>query len=494
MRRAACALGALLAVVCIVASSAVAAGTRWHVMAVAQLGTRLGRVGGTAVDRSGTSVIVFSSKHSLSVARRTADGSRFKIVGRVSVRRPVVVSLTALASGRFLLVYTTQRQLEARRIGAGGRFRGGAHLLASGWTEQSGLLLPATPSLVVVDSDASRAVVVWGVTAAKTQKIEGAIVGRTGWSSSKVFYATQSFPQDLYRVLVASDDEDRFLVSLHKENDPTTARMWGVAGGSQQWQRVTPPQDGSLIAASIGATIASVNGSITAGWQDASAAFVVSTWNGSTWTTPVTAIAASHGPTGRPDALYPIFVSDGSRAALVWSEPSPDFRGPVAATIRSSPGASWSAPLVFPHSHGPYWVPNATALDTFWFTATGALAGFWTGDPISDSTGAAGLYVGYVGAEGTSAKTLSRTQNGTSSNWFALAGADDLHTILWENGNGKQFSATVTQDGTVGRSQRLHLCSWPFSGASNPNTSAQLLIGGAHLASNRLACAPVLLW
>jgi hypothetical protein len=259
---------------------------------------------------------------------------------------------------------------------------------------------------------------------------------------------------------------------------------------------VTPPQasDGSAIASEIGATVASVNGSITAAWQDASAALVVSSWNGSTWTTPVKAIAGSSSGS-IPIAVYPVFVSDGSRAALVWSDSSQGFLGPVEATIRSSPEAGWSAPLVFPHSHSAYWLPSAITLDTFWFTTTGALAGFWAGDPISASTGVAGLYVGYVGAAGTSAQTLSQTQNGTNgSNWFALARADDLHTIVWENGNGKQFSATVTQDGAVGPSQRLHLCAWPFSGASNPDASAQLLIGGAHLASNRLACSPVLLW
>jgi hypothetical protein len=137
----------------------------------------------------------------------------------------------------------------------------------------------------------------------------------------------------------------------------------------------------------------------------------------------------------------------------------------------------------------------AVPIDTFWFTATGALAGFWVGDPFNPSTGFAGLYVGYVRGAGTSAKTLSQTQNGTfGSSWFALARADDLHTVVWENGNGKQFSAPVTQDGAVGLSQRLHLCFWPFGGASNPDASTQLLIGGAHLGNNRLACSPVLLW
>ena len=492
---------AVLAVLCVAGSAAGAAGTGWHVTPIAQLGSQLGDVRGAAVNRFGTSVVVFSSGHSLSVARRTANGSRFKIVGRVSERWPLFVGLTALANGRFLLVYAAQRQLVARGIDAGGRLRGRPHVLASAWTMSHGsFLFPPSPSVVVVDSDASRAVVVWGATAGRTEEVKGAIVGRTGWSSSKIFFKTRSSQAGPYRVLVASDDQDRFLVSLHGANGDTTAGMWGLAGGSQQWERVTPPQvtDGSLIASSNGATVASVNGSITAAWQDASAALVVSTWNGSTWTPPVKAIAGTHGASGFPVAIYPVFVSDGSRAALVWSDFSQGFLGPVEATIRASPRASWSAPLVFPHSHSAYWLPSATTLDTFWFTDTGALAGFWTGDgitadPSTSSAEVAGLYVGYVGAEGTSAKALSQTQ-GSGSNWFALARADDLHTILWKNGNGRQFSATVTQDVAVGPSQRLHLCFWAYSGASNPDASAQLLIGGVHLRRNRLACSPVLLW
>ena len=502
MRRAGSALVAVLAVLCVAGSPAGAAGTGWHVTPIAQLGSRLGDVRGAAVNRFGTSVVVFSSGHSLSVARRTANGSRFKVVGRLSARWPLLMGLTALANGRFLLVYAARRRLLARTIDAGGRFRGEAHVLASRWTMPNGsFLFPPSPSVVVVGSDASRAVVVWGVTAGRSEEVQGAIVSRTGWSSSKVFYETRSPRAGPYRVLVASDDQDRFLISLHGANGDTTARMWGLAGGAQHWVRVTPPQvsDGSLIAASEGATVASVNGSITAAWQDAAAALVVSTWNGSTWTKPVTAISGSHGASGLPVAIYPVFVSDGSRAALVWSDFSQGFLGPVEATIRSSPGASWSAPLVFPHSHSACWLPNAITLDTFWFTKTGALAGFWTGDgitadPSTNSAEVAGLYVGYVGAAGTSAKALSQTQNATHNNWFALARADDLHTIVWDNGNGKQFSATVAQDGTVGPSQRLHLCSWPYSGASNPDASAQLLIGGVHLRRNRLACSPVLLW
>jgi hypothetical protein len=276
--------------------------------------------------------------------------------------------------------------------------------------------------------------------------------------------------------------------------------MWGLAGGSQQWKQVTPPQTshGSQLARSNGATVASVNGSITAAWQDASAAVVVSTWNGSTWTTPVKAIAGSHS-SGNPIAVYPVFVSDGSRAALVWMDSSGGFLGRVMATTRSSPGARWSAPLVFAHSHGGYWRFGLSTIDTFWFTASGAVAGIWTGDPITSDpstggTGIAGLYAGSVGAGGASATLLSRTGNGTAGHyWFALARAGDLHTILWTNGDGKQFSATIIRNGTVRQKQRLDLCAWPF-GASNPASSAQVLIGGGAHLGNRLACAPVLLW
>jgi hypothetical protein len=493
VRRLGCGLVALLAVLCVAGSAADAAGTGWHVQSAVRLGAQFGGPQNAAVNRSGTSVVAFSSAHSVSVARRTANGSRFKTVGRVSLRWPYVVGVTALADGRFLLFYTSQRRLVARELDAGGRFRGSAHVLASRWSGSTGLLFPPSRSLVVVESDATRAVVVWGMTSGKTRRVEAAIVDRTGWNASKVLYATQSSQPGLYRVLAASDDQDRFLVSLHGANGDTTTRMWGLAGGSQQWTRVTPPQASNLspLASSLGATVASMDGSITAAWQDASSALVVSSWHGSRWTTPVTAIAAGPDPT----TIYPVFVSDGSRAALVWVKPSADFRGPVEATIRSSPGAGWSAPFVFPHSHGSYWVPSAVTLDTFWFTTTGALAGFWTGDPVSASTGVAGLYVGYVGAAGTSARALSQTQSGNFSDWFVLARAGDLHTILWENGKGKQFSATVTRDGTVGPSQRLHLCAWPFSGASNPDALPEVVTGGgAHLAGNRLACSPVLLW
>ena len=467
-------------------------------MPAARLGAQLDRCCATAaVNRSGTSVVVFASAHSLRVARRAADGSQFETAGRVSARWPFVLGLTALGNGRFLLLYATKRQLVARELGAGGSLRGRPHVLATGYNVSGNLLFP--PS-VVVDSDASRAVAVWGVNHGATGRVEGAILGRTGWSRSKVFYRTKS-PRALYRVIVASDNQDRFLVSLHGANGDTTSRMWALAGDSQQWEKVTPPQaaDGSLLASTNGATVASVNGSITAAWQDASAAIVVSTWNGSTWTTPVTAFAKTHG-----HSIYPVFVSDGSRAALVWSDvfsdPTQGIAGPVEATIRSSPGARWSAPLTFPHSHGSYWVPSLNTIDTFWFTATGALAGIWDGDPITGdpstgSAGVAGLWVGYVGTGGSAATLLSGTQDGTNSQiWFALARAGDLHTILWANGDGAQFSATVDKDGTVGASQRLHLCAWPY-GASNPGASAEVLIdGGAHLAGNRLACSPVLLW
>jgi hypothetical protein len=303
-------------------------------------------------------------------------------------------------------------------------------------------------------------------------------------------------------VLAASDDQDRFLVSLHGANGDTTARMWGLAGASQQWAQVTPPQtsDRSAIASEIGATVASVNGSITAAWQDASAAVVVSSWDGSSWTTPVKAIAGSS-PGGIPIAVYPVFVSDGSRAALVWSDSSQGFLGPVEATIRSSPGAGWSAPFTFPHSHSSYWLPSLSTIDTFWFTTTGALAGIWAGDPVINATGdsgpgVSGLHVGSVGAGGGSDTVLSQTQDGSSGRfWIALARAGDLHTIVWADGDGKEFSATVAQDGTVGPRQRLHLCGRPNTGASNRDASAQVLIGGgAHLTGNRRGCSPVLLW
>jgi hypothetical protein len=334
------------------------------------------------------------------------------------------------------------------------------------------------------------------MTSGKTRRIEAAILGRSGWSASKVLYETQSSRPGLYRVLVASDDADRFLVSLHGANGDTTARMWGLAGGSQQWTMVTSPQpsDRRTIGAEVGATIASVNGSITAAWQDASAAVVVSSWNGSTWSTPVKAIAGAS-PGDAKVTVYPLFVSEGSRAALVWSDFSQGFLGPVEATIRSSPRAGWSAPLVFPHSHGAPWLPSATTLDTFWFTATGALAGIWEGDPVSNSTGVSGLYAGSVRTGGTSATALSQTQSENTGHWLALARAGDLHTIVWANGDGKQFSATIARDGTVGPSRRLHLCGWPVTGASNPHASAQVLIGGgAHVGRNRSACSPVLLW
>lgn len=491
MRRAGRLLTPLLAVLCVTAPAADAAATGWHVQSAARLGAQLSNVHEAAVNRSGTSVVVFSSAHSMSVARRTANGSRFETVGRLSLRWPYAVGLTALADGRFLLLYTSRRRLAARELDAGGRFRGPSHLLASRWSPSgsTGLLFPGS---LVVGSDARRAVVVWATTG-RTRRVEAAIVGRTGWSAAKVLYETQSSQPGLYRVLVASDDEDRFLVSLHGANGDTTARMWGLAGGSQQWTPVTPPQPSGrrTIAAEVGATVASVNGSITAAWQDASAAVVVSSWNGSTWTTPVQAITGSS-PGGIPVAVYPLFVSDGSRAALVWQDDTQGFLGPVEATIRSSPGAGWSAPLVLPHSHGASWLPSAVTLDdTFWFTATGALAGIWVGDPDNVS----GLYVGTVGAQGASDTVLSQTQNGSSGFWIALARAGDLHTIVWADGDGKQFSATIARDGTVGPSQRLHLCGRPLTGASNPDASAQVLIGGgAHVGRNRRACSPVLLW
>jgi hypothetical protein len=493
---------AVLAAVCALGPSADAAGTGWHVQPAARLGGKFGGEQVAAVNRSGTSVVVFSSAHSVSVIRRTAHGSRFETVGQLFARWPYVVDVATLANGRFLLLYTSQRRLVARQMDAAGRFRGAAHVLASRWAIPSSLLFPASPSLVVVASDATRAVVVWGMTSGTTRRVEAAIVGRAGWSTSKVLYETRSSQPGLYRVLAASDAADRFLVSLHGANGDTTARMWGLAGGSQHWAQVTPPQPSGrrTIAAEVGATVASVNGSITAAWQDDSAAVVVSSWNGSTWTTPVKAIAGPS-PGGMPVAIYPVFVSDGSRAALVWSDFSQGFLGPVEATIRSSPGAGWSAPFTFPHSHSSYWRAALSTIDTFWFTTTGALAGIWAGDPVINATadsgpGVSGLHVGSVGAGGPSDTVLSQTQDGSSGRfWIALARAGDLHSIVWADGDGKEFSATIARDATVGPSQRLHLCGWPITGASNPDASAQVLIGGgAHLARSRRSCSSVLLW
>ena len=123
-----------LTVVCVAGPAADAAGTGWHVQPAARLGAQLSNVHAAAVNRSGTSVVVFSSAHSVSVVQRAGNGSRFKTVGRLSLRWPYVVGITALADGRFLLLYTSQRRLVARELDAGGRFRGAAHVLASRWS------------------------------------------------------------------------------------------------------------------------------------------------------------------------------------------------------------------------------------------------------------------------------------------------------------------------------------------------------------------------
>jgi hypothetical protein len=271
--------------------------------------------------------------------------------------------------------------------------------------------------------------------------------------------------------------------------------MWGLPAGSQQWEEVTPPQtvDGSGIASVNGSTLASLNGTITAAWQDASGALVVSTWNGSTWTTPVSAIAGSHA-NGYPVVIFPIFVSDGPRTAIVWSDTSKGFHGRIRATIRASVAGSWSAPLVFPQSRGDVvlTVGPDIPLDWFWFTASGALAGVWTGGPIDQPNSGSnpGLYVGRVSATATSAKALTG-KLGTGPGSFELSRAGGLHTIVWvDKKKGRAFSATVTQNGVVRGKQRLPACGLPEGPfASNPDASSQVV---ALLV--RASCPAVLLW
>src|ERR671936_585922 len=107
----ACISLAILAGVCVVVSAAGAARTGWHVTPVRSLGTRIGSAQAAAVNRFGTSIVVFASSRSLTVARRTAHASKFKISGRISAHAPsrcpsCLWDLAALADGRFLLVYT----------------------------------------------------------------------------------------------------------------------------------------------------------------------------------------------------------------------------------------------------------------------------------------------------------------------------------------------------------------------------------------------------
>jgi hypothetical protein len=355
-----------------------------------------------------------------------------------------------------------------------GRFRARPHVLATGLSSTT---TPYTLPLVAVDSDASRAVVVWGVSSdlGTNVRVEGAIDDQAGWSGSTTLYSVSSSPKGPFIVQLVSDSQDRFLLSLHGTNGDTTAVMWGLPGGSQQWEQVTPPQatDGSPLASYNGATLASVNGTITAAWQDASAALVVSTWEGPTWTMPVTAIAASY-RNGYPVAVYPVFVSDGSRAALIWSDESKGLNGPVKATVRTSSIGSWSAPLVFPHSRGSYWPPGLGTIDTFWFTASGGLAGIWTGDPVKRFT--TGLYVGRVGAGGASSTVLSRTETPNNGRgWFALRRGAGLTTIVWANKKGREFSATATRNGDLRQKQPLPACGYPGPAASNVEASPQVV-------------------
>jgi hypothetical protein len=365
---------AVLATVGVVGSTASAAGSGWHVTPVRHLGRRIGNPQVAAVNRVGTSVVAFASGYSLTLVRRTVHASKFEVAGRISARRPIVVNLTALADGRFLLVYAAGGRLLARDIDASGRFAGMVHFLATGYTP-----LGDTDPPVVVDSDSSRAVVVWGAINGATGEVAGAVEDQTGWSNSKIL--VQASAETLFFSQLVHDSQDRFLVGVHGANGDTTAVMWGLAGGSLQWEQVTPPQatDGSRIASYVGATLASLDGTITAGWQDASAALVVSTWDGSTWSTPERAISASYSPNGFPAIIYPIFVSDGSRAGIVWTDQSKGPLGPVKATIRASSTESWSAPLVFPHARGALPASPGALEDAFWFTPSGGLAGVWAG-------------------------------------------------------------------------------------------------------------------
>lgn len=492
--RVACVLLTLLATGCVLGPAAGAAGTGWHVTTVRSLGKRIGGAKAGAINRFGTSIVVFASRRSFTVVRRRAHASQLKTVGRVSAHRPSVLSLTALANGRFLLAYMARHRLLARDIDAGGHFRGGPHVLATGYSWAGNLLFPASPSPVVADSDASRTVVAWGVTHGTTQRVEGAIDDKAGWSRPKTFYTAQSSQTGPFRVQLVGGSQDRFLVSVQGANGDTTSVMWGLPGGSQRWERVTPPQvaDGSPLARQNGAKVASVDGTITAAWQDASAALVVSTWNGSTWTAPVTAVAGSHSSNG-PVTIDPVFVSEGSRVALVWSDVSKGLFGPVEATIRAGAGGSWSAPVVFPHSRGEDWLPSLNRTVEFWFTASGALAGVWSGDPITGSwsTGkdVAGLYVGRTGGNGASATVLSRSQSGTTGRiWFALPRGVGLHTVVWADKKGRAFATMVTGDGVIRHQVALPACGFPAAVSANGEAVPHLLlIGGT-------TCPAALLW
>ena len=459
-------------------------------MPVRSLGHRIGTAWGAAVSKSGTSLVAFQSKGSLTIARRTEQASKFKISARLSARKPEVLSLTALENGRFLLIYTVGQRLLARGIDGAGHFTGSAHVLSAGST--GFVSLP----LVAVESDASRTVVVWGLNYKTTDRIRGAIDDQAGWSGAKLLYSVKSGKTGPFFLQAVSDSQDRFLVSLQGEFNSTTALMWELASASRQWEPVTPPQttDNSALAEQNGATLASVNGVTTAAWQDASGALVVSTWDGSTWTTPVRAVAASQTANGSPAVIYPRFVSDGSRAALVWADESVNMFGPLKATIRASTGGGWSAPLTFPHSRTD---PNSFQ-ETFWFAPSGALAGIWSDSNFPNFASPPTLYAGTVSGNAATATALGKTQNPESArSWFVLPRAAGLRTIVWANTNGKEFSATTTANGAVQQKQSFPACADPRVAASNPDAQPQVVevtpIGDSPATSGP-KCPALLLW
>jgi hypothetical protein len=461
-------------------------------MPVRSLGKHIGKGPAAAVNRFGTSLVVFSSSRSFTVARRTAQAARFTVVDRVYAHGPLLWGFQALADGRFLLLYVSKQRLFARNLTATGHFDGRPHLLAAG-IKTAGVfyVLPT----VAVDSDALRTVVVWGVTHGATAQVDAAIDDQSGWSKPrKLWSRASSSVQGFFHMTVVGDSQDRFLFSVKSTNDPA-AVMRGLPGGSRQWEPVTPPERADAanpdsFAALYGTKVASVNGTITAAWQNASGAVVVSTWNGSTWAAPVTAIAGSKNADGYPIYVNPLFVSDGSRVALIWSDFSHGLSGPVEATIRATPAGAWSSPVVFAHSRGEQWVPFASTIDTFWFTASGELAGVWSGDPIrgtqSGGWDAAGLWTGTAGG---SAITLSRKSRTPGS--FVLTRAGGVHTIVWTDSNGQTYWTTAAANGTVAQKQHLPGCGSGY-GASNPEASAQLLLGGVRLKHG--GCSSALLW
>ena len=460
-------------------------------MRVRNLGHRIGAAGGAAVSKSGTSLVVFASKGSLTIVRRSEHASKFEVSARQSADNPEVIGLTALGDGSFLLVYTTERGLLARGVDGAGHFKGSAHVLKSG-RSISFVSLP----LVAVESDASRTVVVWALNGKTTETIKGAIDDQAGWSGAKLLYSVRSGKTGPYFLQAVSDSQDRFLVSLHGTYTDLTAVMWGLAPGSRLWEPVTPPQttDNSTLAEQNGATLASVNGVITAAWQNASGALVVSTWDGSTWTTPVTAITGSQTSSGSPAVIYPRFVSDGSRAAIVWGDESESPFGPLKATIRAGSGGSWSAPLTFPHSRND---PNSSQ-ETFWFAPSGALAGIWSNSNFPKLASAPTLYAGTVSGSAASATALGKTQNPESArNWFVLPRSAGLRTIVWADPKDREFSTGVTANGSIQQKQSFPACADPRVAASNADASAQVVVVApvGHLpATSGPKCPALLLW